>query len=249
MGAMIALGVAGLAASVGGGVMGAMGQASSAKAQAAQAEINRKWQEFEKQMNQEIQRGQMGVSEMDRLYQNKKMVGTSFEAKLAQDRAAREQFEYATSQFSRNYRQQQGAISASAGSRGAGRGGTADAIANQLKTNSVSDQMRIKSNLENQLDMFENNRNQQLGQLNARSVDMPPTYIPSTPIPTPNTDGMVMGAMLSGLGSGLGGLAGMMSGMQKPAGGGYTETAAMSRAMGPGPQPAHYSNPFPNSSM
>ncbi len=219
MGAMIALGVAGLAASVGGGIMGAQGQASQAKAQAAQAEINRKWQEFEKEMNQEIQRGQMGVSEMDRLYQNKKMIGTSFEAKLAQDRAAREQFEYATSQFSRNYQQQQGAIRASAGSRGAGRGGTADALANQLKTNSISDQLRIQTNMENQFDMFENKRNQQLGQINARSADVPPTYIPSTPIPTPNMSGMVLGAALSGLGNGLGGLAGMMSGLNSPEGG------------------------------
>lgn len=227
MGAMIALGVAGLAASVGGGVMGAMGSASSAKAQAAQAQVNRKWQEFEKEMNLEIQRGQMGVSEMDRLYQNNKMIGTSYETMLAESRAARDQFQYATNQFSRNYSQQKAALSSSSGSRGMGRGGTADALANQLKANTTSDQLRIQSNLNNQLDMFENKRNQQMGQLNARSVDKPPSYLPSTPIPMPNTDGMVMGAMLSGLGQGLGGVSGMMSGMQStaPSPGPYTPAA------------------------
>lgn len=227
MGAMIALGVAGLAASVGGGVMGAMGSASSAKAQAAQAEMNRKWQEFEKQMNVEIQRGQMGVNEMDRLYQNKKVTGSSYETMLAESRAARDQFQYASNQFSRNYSQQKAALTSSSGSRGMGRGGTADALSNQIKANTTTDQIRIQSNLENQLDMFENKRNQQLGQLNARSADRPPSYMPSSPVPMPNTDGMVMGAMLSGLGGALGGVSGMMSGMQStaPTPGPYTPAA------------------------
>lgn len=214
MGAMIALGVAGLAASVGGSVMGAMGQASNAKAQAMQAEVNRQWQEFEKQSNLIAQRGKMGIAEMDRLYRNEKLMGESFENLLAQNRAAREQFEYSTNQYSRNFRQNEAAFQVSAGSRGAGRGGTADAIKNMSRENSASDQLRIKANFENQLDMFENQRNQQLGQLNARSADKPPMYIPSAPIPMPNTDGMVLGAALSGLGAGLGGVAGMMSGMQ-----------------------------------
>jgi len=212
MAVMIGLGIAGLAASVGGGVMGAEASASSAKAQAMQAEINRKWQEFEKEMNQEMQRGQLGIAEMDRLYQNKKVTGTSFENQLAQSRAAREQFQYATNQFSRNYSQTKAAVTSSSGGRGMGRGGTADALANQQRINASSDQLRIQANLDNQLDGFENARNQQLGQLNARAANMPPQYIPSTPIPMPNTDGMVLGAALSGLGSGLGGLAGMFSG-------------------------------------
>lgn len=209
---MIALGVAGLASSIGGSVMGAQGAASSAEAQAMQAEINRQWQEFEKDMNREIQRGQMGIAEMDRLYKNRRTIGQSFENELAQSRAAREQFQYSTQQFSRNYRQNSEAMAASAGSRGVGRGGTAQAIQNQMRLNTSSDQLRMVTNLENQMDMFENQRAQQLGQLNARSADRPPAYIPSTPIPMPNTSGMVLGAALSGLGQGLGAFGGMIAG-------------------------------------
>ena len=208
----VIIGAIGLAASIGGGVMGSMGQAASAKAQARQQEINLKWQEFEKQMNLEIQRGQMGIAEMDRLYKNKRAIGGSQETMLAENRAAREQFQYATNQFSRNYRQNSAAITASTGSRGVGRGGTADALANQLRTNTSDDQLRMVTNLENQLDMFENKRNQQLGQINARSADKPPMYFPSTPIPEPNTSGMVLGSILGGLGAGIGGMAGAFSG-------------------------------------
>lgn len=224
---MIALGVAGLAASVGGGVMGAKGQANSAKSQAMQAEINRQWQEFNKELNLEIQRGQMGVNEMDRLYQNKRAIGQSYENQLAQERAAREQFQYATQQFSRNYRQNSEAMSASMASRGTGRGGTADAIKNQQFMNAASDQLRMVGNLENQLDMFENQRNQQMSQLNARSADRPPAYIPSTPIPMPNTGGMIAAAALSSGGAALGGMAGMF------AGGGTSSSAYGVGGMGP----------------
>ena len=111
-------------------------------------------------------------------------------------------------------------MTASATSRGVGRGGTADAIANQQRINTASDQLRMVSNLENQMDMFENQRNQQLGQLNARSADRPPAYIPSTPIPMPNTSGMIMGAALSGIGAGLGAFGGMIAGGGGSAGSG-----------------------------
>jgi len=206
------IGAIGLAASIGGGVMGAQGQASSAKAQAQQAEINRQWQEFEKQMNLGIARGKMGIAEMDRLYRNKKIIGQSREMQLAQQRAAREQYQYTTQQFSRNFRQSADLAKSSMQSRGIGRGGTAAAISNQQIINAASDQLRMQTNFENQMDMFANQRNQALSQINARTADAPPMYIPSTPIPMPNTQGMVLGAALSGLGQGLGAFGGVLAG-------------------------------------
>lgn len=209
---MIALGVAGLASSMAGGIMGAQGKASSMKAQAMQAEINRKWDEFGKELDLGRQRGQMGLAEFDRLFANQTIERDSLASQLAQGRAAQEQYEYASAQFSRSYRQMRAATEASMASRGAARGGTAEAIAKQMEMDASSDQLRIKANFNNQMDMFETQRNQQLSKRNLRQTTAPPQYIPSTPVPMPNTSGMVAGATLSGLGGMLGGLAGMKDG-------------------------------------
>ena len=213
----VILGIAGLAASVGGGVMGAQGSASSAKAQAAQAEINRQWQEFEKEWGNQQQRGQMGLAEMDRLLVNTKIEDESLANMLSSQRAARDAFEYSTNQFSRNYRQTKAALTAGSASRGMARGGTADALKNQMAINTASDQIRIKQNFNNQMDMFENKRNQELSQRNLRPSTQPPTYMPSAPIPMPDTSGMMTGAMLGAIGQGLGGAAGIYAGTQPKA--------------------------------
>ncbi len=210
----VILGIAGLAASVGGGVMGAQGSANSAKAQATQGEVNRKWQEFEKEWANQQQRGQMGIAEMDRLLINSKIEDESLANMLSSQRAARDAFEYSTNQFSRNYRQTKAALTAGSASRGMARGGTADALKNQMAINTASDQIRIKQNFNNQMDMFENKRNQELSQRNLRPSTEPPMYMPSAPIPMPDTSGMMTGAILGAIGQGLGGAAGIAAGTQ-----------------------------------
>ena len=90
----------------------------------------------------------------------------------------------------------------SVGSRGMGRGGTADAIARQTESDFQSDMVRMRNNNQAQLAAFKNQRNASLRQRNMRKSDMPPTYIPSTPIPPPSNAqyaGQIMGAVAQGL--------------------------------------------------
>lgn len=223
----------GLAASVGGGIVSAQGQQSANVAQATQAEINRKWTEFEKQMNLEIERGKMGITEMDRLYRNQKLISMSREQELFKRRAAQEAFEYQSTQYSRSYRDAAATMTASLESRGSTRGGTAAALKNQLIENANADQFRMVKNLYNSFDQFANERQQTLSQLNARTGDMPPMYLPSAPIPVPANNGAVLGAALSGLGQGLGALAGARAG-QRGAAPGTTGTAAPGTTGTPG---------------
>ena len=232
MGITAALGIAGLAASVGGTMAGAQASANSAKAQAAQAEINRQWSEFNQEMQLIDQRGAMGLQEFDRLYGNQTLERESLETLVAQRRFTRDQQAYQTQMFVRQSRQlaarQQGTLAG----RGMARGGTADAIARQADTDFYADLMRIETNADNQIAMFGNQRNAALKQRNMRPATQPPTYIPSTPIPPANTSGMMTGAALASLGTALGGMAGIAGGLSSnsstpadaPAQGSYSAT-------------------------
>ena len=204
----VTLGILGLAASVGGGVMGAQGQAQSAKAQYEQQRINQQWAEFEKQMSLTQQRGVMGLQEFDRLFGNQVLERESLEQQVYATRAYREQSQYNTSQLLRASRQAQARQSSTMASRGMGRGGTSDAIKAQAKTDMMNDLSRIRINDTYQIAAIENQRNQMLKQRNMRPSNQPPTYIPSTPVQPPQTGGMMAGALLGGIASGLGGLAG-----------------------------------------
>lgn len=242
--AAVALGVAGLAASIGGSVMGAQAQAAGSRAAYEQQRINQQWSEFEKQMSLTQQRGAMGLAEFDRLFGNATLERESLEQQVYGQRAYREQSQYNLSQIARASRQTEARQSASLASRGMARGGSSDAIKNQLEVDSINDLARIQINDENALAAFGNQRNQMLKQRNMRPSTQPPTYIPATPVQSPNTNGMMMGAVLGGLASGLGGLGGAISAAQSPSAAG----AAPGGQMGPF-QPSHVSNPFPASSM
>lgn len=230
--------LAGLALGAVGSIMGSAAQGQQQKAQAAQAEMNRQLQEFEKQYNLEQQRGQMGLAEMQKVLRQNQGQKESLETMLAQKRASRNQETYASNQFSRNFRQQKARAEMSMTSRGAGRGGTADAVRAQLDRDAAADSARIRVNFSNQRDQFENKRNASMAQLFGQpGTPKPPTYFPSTPIPMPDNSGAMTAAVLGGLGSVIGGAAGMADGSQgaAPAGGGFV-----------GPTiPNYMRNPFP----
>ena len=209
--------IAGIALSAGGMVSGAMGQRASAKAQYEQAKINQQWSEFEKQMSLTQQRGAMGLQEFDRLFGNAMLEKESLQQQVYGQRAYREQSRYNAQQILRGYRQAMAKQTSSMASRGAGRGGTADAIERQANEDMKNDFVRIRTNDTNQLAMFENQRNQMLKQRNMRPTNQPPTYIPATPVQSPNTSGMVAGALMGALGQGIGGLAGMFDAQQPSA--------------------------------
>lgn len=206
--------IAGIALSAGGMVSGAMGQKASAKAQYEQAKINQQWSEFEKQMSLTQQRGAMGLQEFDRLFGNAMLEKESLEQQVYGRRAVQEQSQYSTQQLLRASRQAQARQSSSMASRGAGRGGTADAIKRQAETDTMNDLARIRVNETNQISALEAQRNQMLKQRNMRPSNQPPTYIPATPVQSPNTSGMVAGALMGALGQGIGGLAGMFDAKQ-----------------------------------
>ena len=208
--------LAGLALGAASSVMGAAAQGQQQKAQAAQAEINRQLAEFEKQYNLEQQRGQMGLAEMQRILRQGQGQKESLAAMLQQKRASREQEEYASNQFSRNFRQQKARAEMSMASRGASRGGTADAIAAQLDRDAAADSARIRVNFQNQRDSFTNKRNAAMAELfSGPATAKPPTYFPSTPIPMPDTSGSQIAAALGGLGSVIGAYAGGEAASQK----------------------------------
>jgi multidrug efflux pump subunit AcrA (membrane-fusion protein) len=201
--------LAGLAMGAVGSIAGASAEASAAKAQAAQAEMNRQWQEFETQYNRTQQMGQMGLAEFDRQVAQQTGQKESLQMLLAQQRGARDQAMFQSQQFSRAYRQSKARLDGSMASRGTSRGGTAEALKRQSATDAANDSFRIRTNLGNQLDAFENQRNASLKQLFSQKVPAaPPTYFPSTPIPQPDTSGAMLGAVLSGIGSTIGGIAG-----------------------------------------
>lgn len=201
--------LAGLAMGAVGSIAGASAKASQAKAQAAQAEVNRQWGEFQNQYNQQQQLGAMGLAEFDRQVARQTGQKESLQMLLAQQRGARNQAMFESQQFSRAYRQSSARLEGSMASRGTARGGTADALRRQASTNAANDSFRIRTNLGNQLDAFENKRNASMAQLfSKKAPPAPPTYFPSTPIPEPDTSGMMLGAVLSGIGSTIGGIAG-----------------------------------------
>lgn len=210
----IGLGIASLVAGVGGSVAGAAGQAASTRAGYEQARINQEWQEFEKQMSLTQQRGVMGLQEFDRLFGNQTLERESLEQMVYGQRAYRQQSQYNINQMVRAARQTEARQQGTLTSRGAGRGGTADAIKRQAENDFNNDWARIRVNDESQLAQFENQRNQMLKQRNMRPTNQPPTYIPATPVQQPDTSGMMMGALLGATAQGLGGLAGTFGAMQ-----------------------------------
>ena len=225
----IGLGVASLAAGLAGSAASAAGQAATTEAGYQQAKINQQWQEFEKQMSLTQQRGAMGLQEFDRLFGNQMLERESLEQQIYGQRAYREQSQYNMNQLIRANRtamaRQQGSLT----SRGAGRGGTADAIARQAENDFQNDLVRLRVNDRNQLAQFENQRNQMLKQRNMRPTNQPPTYIPATPVQQPDTSGMMMGALLGATAQGLGGLAGTFGAMQRNTrSGGITPAAGQS---------------------
>ena len=211
--------IAGLALSVGGTVSGAMGQRQSTRAQYEQAKINQDWSEFEKQMSLTQQRGAMGLQEFDRLFGNAMLEKESLEQQVYGQRAYRDQQQYQLNQMVRSARQTQAKQTSTMASRGAGRGGTAEAIQRQAQNDLNNDWARMRVNEEQQLKMFANQRNQMLKQRNMRPSNQPPTYIPATPVQSPNTNGMMAGALMGALGQGLGGMAGMFAAGQNAAAG------------------------------
>tara|TARA_B100001059_G_scaffold222456_1_gene246418 strand:+ start:5636 stop:6358 length:723 start_codon:yes stop_codon:yes gene_type:complete len=233
MGAAVALGAASLAMGVAGSISSASAGAANAKAQHAQAEINRKWQEFDKQMELTRQRGAMGIAEYDRLFANNLIEKESLQQMVLGKEAAKRQQDYMFTQASRAHRTMREKQRMSSGSRGMARGGTADALARQTDSDFNSDMVRMRNNNAAQMSMFTNQRNSSLRQRNMRPVNQPPTYVPSTPIPAPNNaqyTGQIMGAVAQG----LGGMAGAVSGMgSSPA---PTAGQPGSPLMGPVPQ-------------
>ena len=230
--------LAGLALGAVGSIMGSAAQGQQQKAQAAQAEMNRQLQEFEKQYNLEQQRGQMGLAEMQKVLRQNQGQKESLEVMLAQKRASRNQEAYASNQFSRNFRQQKARAEMSMTSRGAGRGGTADAVRAQLDRDSAADSARIRVNFSNQRDQFENKRNAAMAQLFGQpGTPKPPTYFPSSPIPMPDTSGQLAATALGAMGQVIGGAAGMYDGSQGA-------TPAAEGFVGP-TIPDYMTNPFP----
>ncbi len=217
--------LAGLALGAVGSIMGSAAQGQQQKAQAAQAEMNRQLQEFEKQYNLEQQRGQMGLAEMQKVLRQSQGQKESLATMLAQKRASRNQEAYASNQFSRNFRQQKARAEMSMTSRGAGRGGTADAVRAQLDRDAAADSARIRVNFSNQRDQFENKRNAAMAQLfSGSATPKPPTYFPSSPIPMPDTSGQLAATALGAMGQVIGGAAGMYDGSQ--GGGGALEASS-----------------------
>lgn len=208
----MAIMIAGLAIGAVGSIASAAGQASAAKAQAGQAEVNRRWQEYETQYNLEQQRGAMGLSEMQRILGQNQFQRSSMEQAVAQRRAIREQTEYANTQFNRQIRSARASANMAAASRGTSRGGTADALERQMDRVSAEDSIRIQQNGQNQIDAIMSRRNAELMNIFGKpQPPKPPTYFPSTPIPQPDTSGMMTGAILSGVGSLVGGIGGVMA--------------------------------------
>lgn len=210
--------IAGIGLSAAGMVSGAMSQAAQAEAQYEANRINQEWTEFEKEMSLTQQRGAMSLAEFDRLFGNAMLEKESLQQQVYGQRAYREQSRYNAQQINRAFRQASATRSSSMASRGAGRGGTADAISRQAERDQLNDRARIRVNDDNQLAAYENQRNQMLKKRNMRPSNQPPTYIPATPVQPPNTSGMVAGALLGALGQGIGGLAGMYN-AQQPSGG------------------------------
>tara|TARA_B110000008_G_scaffold231721_1_gene235004 strand:+ start:810 stop:1532 length:723 start_codon:yes stop_codon:yes gene_type:complete len=234
--------LAGLALGAVGSIMGSAAQGAQAKAQAAQAEMNRQLQEFEKQYNLEQQRGAMGLAEMQKILSQGQGQKESLAAMLAQKRASRDQEQYASNQFSRSFRQNKARAQMTMTSRGTGRGGTADAVQSQLDRDAAADSGRIRVNFSNQRDSFENSRNAAMQSLfSGGATAKPPTYFPSSPIPMPDTSGQLMGSILSSIGGVVGGAMGAAGATQ-----GTTPTGNVNM----GPQlPANVANPFPSISM
>ena len=208
----MAIMIAGLAIGAVGSIASAAGQASAAKAQAGQAEVNRRWQEYETQYNLEQQRGAMGLSEMQRILGQNQFQRSSMEQAVAHRRAIREQTEYANTQFNRQIRSARASANMAAASRGTSRGGTADALERQMDRVAAEDSIRIQRNGQNQIDAIMSRRNAELMNIFGKpQPPKPPTYFPSTPIPQPDTSGMMTGAILSGVGSLVGGIGGVMA--------------------------------------
>ena len=94
MGVAVALGIGSLALGVAGTASSASAGASSAKAQWMQQEINRKWAEFDKEMQLINARGDMGLRELDRLMQNATIERESLEAYVYGKRAKKQEQDY-----------------------------------------------------------------------------------------------------------------------------------------------------------
>ena len=199
----MAIMIAGLALGAAGSIMGQAAKGQQQQAAAAQAEMNRRMQEFETQYNIGQQRGTMGLSEMQKILGQQQGQKQSLEMMLNQKRASREQEQYASNQFSRSFRQNKARAENSMFSRGAGRGGTADAVQNMLSVDAASDSARIRQNFATQRDGF-----------SAPSTPKPPTYFPSTPIPMPDTSGAMAATVLSSMGSLVGGIGGVAAANQ-----------------------------------
>ena len=211
----MAIMIAGLALGAAGSIMGQAAQGQQQEAAAAQAEMNRQMQEFETQYNIGQQRGTMGLSEMQKILGQQQGQKQSLEMMLNQKRASREQEQYASNQFSRSFRQNKARAENSMFSRGAGRGGTADAVQNMLSVDAASDSARIRQNFAAQRDGFTNQRNTYMAKLfSAPSTPKPPTYFPSTPIPMPDTSGAMAATVLSSMGSLVGGIGGVAAANQ-----------------------------------
>lgn len=214
MAVAIALGIGSLVMGAAGAASSAQGQAVGAEAQFTQQQINQQWSEFEKQLALTQQRGIMGLKEFDRLFGNAVLERESLQQQILGQRAYRDQSQYKTQQLIRNYRETMAKQSGSLGSRGVGRGGSADAIQRQTQMNMLNDHSRIRINDEYQLAAFENQRNEILKKRNLRPTNQPPTYIPATPVQPPNTSGMVTGALIGSIAQGLGGIAGVVAAQQ-----------------------------------
>lgn len=235
MAVAIGLGIASLAAGVAGTMSSASSAASNAQAQAAQAEINRKWQEWERELNTINMRGDAALAEFNRLYNNSVIERESLEVLMAQKAASRAAEAYEVNQFVRQSRQLNARQQSSLASRGMGRGGTADAIKRQADSDFWNDLIRIEANYDNQRSMYDNQRNQALKQRNMMTTKMPATYIPSVPIPQPDTSGMMSGAIMSSIGQIAGGAAGIYAGMGGMGGASSGTTGQMStQSMRPG---------------
>ncbi len=194
--------IGGLALGAAGTVFGGITGAGNAKAQALAAQMSDRWSNFQQQWQNMQSNFELSQKQRFEKEQREAVRSTSLANMLSEQREILRQSALTQSVFSSQYMQAVGSANSAMETRNVSTtDGTGKLIRNQLDQMVLRDAAALRRNRSIELQNSKARRDGTLSGLGPRVIQLPSTYLNSTPQGIPNTTGMLIGSVLSAIGN------------------------------------------------
>lgn len=189
-----------------GTIAAGIGQAKNAKQQAKAQAMQQRWDNFVGELSNMranfIQSQQYAFA-----MQHRKQVGdASIKTLASQERAIRDSLDFSTAAASRSYQQLADSLESSAETRGIDTTrGSASLLSKSAQAGVINDMLSLRRQADAALTNAREDRKNTMANLGPVTAPLANYFFPSTISQMPNTSGILVGSLLSGMGSILGG--------------------------------------------